>query len=81
MRCPKCSSTRMRRSRSRNRRERRVRFFLPVRYYRCHQCNHRVLRVTPRALGEALGRYVLLALGAVFVWRGFRMLFAALLSY
>lgn len=81
MRCPKYNSTRMRRSRSRNRRKRRLRCFLPARHYRCHQCNHRVLRVTPRALGEALGRYVLLALGAVLVWQGFRMLFGALLSY
>lgn len=81
MRCPKCNSTRMRRSRSRSGRERRIRFFLPVRYYRCHQCNHRVLRVTPRAVGEAVGRYALLAVGAVVLWRGFRLLFAALLSY
>ena len=81
MRCPKCNSTRMRRSRSRNRRERRIRFFLPVRYYRCHQCNHRVLRVTARALGEAVGRYALLGVAAVLLWRAFRFVFASLVRY
>jgi len=81
VRCPQCNSSRMHRSRSRNRRERRLRFFLPVRYYRCHACNHRVLRVTPRAAGEALARYAVLGLGGVVAWRGFRVLFAALLRY
>ena len=71
----------MRHSRSRTSRERRLRFFLPVRYYRCHQCNHRVLRVTPRALGQTLVRYALMAVGAVVGWRAFRQLFAVLLRY
>lgn len=55
--------------------------FLPVRYYRCRQCNHRVLRVTPRALGETLVRYALMAVGGVVGWHVFRLLFAALLRY
>ncbi len=81
MRCPQCDSTRMRRSRSRNRRERRIRFFLPVRYYRCHECNCRVPRLTARALGEAVGRYALLIVGAVLLWRAFRFVFSFLLGY
>ena len=81
LRCPQCGSPRMHRSRSRDRRERRLRFYLPVRYYRCHACNHRVLRVTPRAVGEALARYALLALGGFLAWRVFRGLFSALLRY
>jgi|YNPBryunderm2012_1023409.scaffolds.fasta_scaffold60816_1 hypothetical protein len=79
MRCPQCSSTHM--HRSRDRRERRLRFFLPVHFYRSQACNRRVLRVTPRAVGEVLARWALLGLGGVVAWRGFRGLFSALLRY
>lgn len=79
MRCRKCGSTRMHRSRSRNYRERRLRFLLPARHYRCHACNYRVLRVTPRAVGEALFRYAVLAAAGFVAWHGFRGLFTFLL--
>lgn len=79
MRCPKCDSPRMHRSRPRSRRERRLRFWLPVRHYRCHRCNHRVVRVTVRAVGESLFRYACLSVAAVAAWWGFRALFTTLL--
>lgn len=71
----------MHRSRARNRRERRLRFWLPVRHYRCHRCNYRLLRVSPRAVGEALLRYAMLAAGGVLAWHAFRALLAFLLRY
>lgn len=81
MECPACHSPRLRRSRARTRRERRLRFFLPVRYYRCRDCGRRFLRVTLRAVGEAVGRYAVLAVVSILAWRAFRSIFALLLRY
>ncbi len=81
MRYPQRNSNRVYRSRSRTRRERRVRFFLPLRFYRCHACNHRMLRITPRAVAEALTRDALLVLAGFVAWRAFRALFVALVRY
>lgn len=78
MRCTKCGSPNLHRSRTRSRGERRLRFFLPVFFYRCHQCNYRTMRATPRALAGAVGRYLVLGLLAWLGWRGFYTLFVFL---
>jgi predicted nucleic-acid-binding Zn-ribbon protein len=42
--CPKCGGTNVHRSRARTPGERRIRRFLPIRYWRCHDCDHRESR-------------------------------------
>ena len=43
--CPRCGSTEVHRSHTRTAGERRLRRLLPIRYWRCHDCDHREARL------------------------------------
>ena len=45
--CPSCHAGALRRSRARNRREAAIMQLTPFRYFRCHDCSTRVLRLKP----------------------------------
>jgi hypothetical protein len=54
MQCPSCKGSRVFRSRSRTPAEKILHTVLPVRHYRCHDCNWRGIRVHRRTLRVTL---------------------------
>ena len=76
IRC-RCGSDQIFASRFRSRREWIVRYFIPIRYYRCRQCNWRGPRVTSESI-RAWGRRLLTKALPVILLLG--LLIAALLT-
>jgi len=70
--CPKCGETRLYRSHARNGVEQLIRRFLPLKLYRCHDCqwrgwiSKRKLKAMP-GLAQSVGFYLLVVLIALFV--------------
>jgi len=72
--CPNCGGTNIHRSRARSQWEKRLRRYFPVRYWRCHDCDHRTLRFEPKHLHKlALNILFWVLVAATFVvYRKFR---------
>jgi len=72
--CPSCGSKNVHRSRARTDWEKRVRRFLPVRHWRCHDCQHRTLRLEWARVRELAVQLAFWVVAAAAAWWVFRLL-------